>query len=75
MRFRHFIVAALALAGCLFAQVTARLTGSVTDPSGAVVPGAMVEVYLPGGEKPVVSMPATSDGLFSFTGVPRAHMT
>jgi Carboxypeptidase regulatory-like domain/TonB dependent receptor-like, beta-barrel len=69
MRIHHFIVAALALAGCLFAQVTSRLTGSVTDPSGAVVPGAMVEVYLPGGEKPVVSMPATSDGLFSFTGV------
>ena len=60
---------ALALASCASAQVTARLTGSVLDPSGAVVPSAVVEVYLPGGSKPLLSTPATSDGLFTFSGV------
>ena len=29
----------------------------------------MVEVYLPGGAKPLLTAPATSDGLFVFTGV------
>src|SRR5215467_6815387 len=51
------------------AQVTSRLTGSVVDPTGAAVAGAIVDVQLQGGTKPVASMPTTSDGLFAFTGV------
>src|SRR6266566_1275311 len=53
MRFRNCFIGALALASCLSAQVTSRLTGSVIDPSGSVVPGAVVEVYLPGGANPL----------------------
>ena len=69
MRFRAYVIGVLAFAGCLSAQVTSRLTGSVTDPTGAAVPSAMVEVYLPGGVKPLLSVNVTSDGLFAFTGV------
>ena len=41
------------------AQVTSRLTGSVVDPTGAAVAGAIVDVQLQGGTKPVASMPTT----------------
>src|SRR5437899_365839 len=51
------------------AQTTSRLSGSVVDSTGAAVPAATVEVYLPNGSKPVLSMPTTADGLFSFTAV------
>jgi hypothetical protein len=69
MRIYRYAVLALALAGCLSAQVTARLTGSVIDQSGSAVPAAVVDVYLPGGAKPLLSMPTTADGLFAFSGV------
>jgi hypothetical protein len=55
--------------GSLYAQVTSRLTGSVVDPSGAAVAGAVVDVLQPGGTKPVVSMATTTDGLFAFSSV------
>jgi hypothetical protein len=72
MRFRlgAVLCAFCGLAVTASAQVTARLTGSVVDPSGAPVPGAAVEVYLPGGAKPFVTMPTTADGLFAFIAVP-----
>jgi hypothetical protein len=34
-----------------WAQTPSRLTGTVTDPSGATIPGATVEVRGPGGER------------------------
>jgi hypothetical protein len=68
MRLRS-VLFALAFAGCLSAQVTSRLTGSVVDQTGSSVPGATVEVYLPGGAKPLLTMPTTSEGLFAFSGV------
>lgn len=61
---------ALGIASVSFAQIAARLTGSVVDPSGAPIPGAVVEIYLPGGAKPLQSMPTTGDGLYAFTAVP-----
>ena len=69
MQFRNCLIGSIALAGCLSAQVTSRLTGSVIDPTGAVVPGATVEVFLPGGAKPLLTATTTGDGLFAFTGV------
>ncbi len=52
------------------AQVTSRLTGSVMDTSGAAIPGAAVDVFLPGGAKPILSGTTTAEGLFDFTAVP-----
>jgi hypothetical protein len=67
--FQNCLIGALVFASCLFAQITSRLTGAIVDPTGASVPGAVVEVYLPGGAKPLLTAPATGDGLFAFTGV------
>jgi len=57
------------LAAPAFGQVSGRLTGSVIDPSGATIPGATVNLYLPGGKAPVFTMKTTSAGIFDFTSV------
>jgi hypothetical protein len=59
------ILAALSLYG----QATGRLTGSVTDPSGAAVPNAIVDLLLKDGDKPVLSTTTTNEGLFAMTGI------
>jgi hypothetical protein len=46
------------------AQVTGRLTGSVYDPSGAVIPKATVNLLLHGGKRPLLSTTTSNDGLF-----------
>ena len=75
----RFVVLAIsaALTGSCLAQVTGRLTGSVTDASGAAIPHATVNLFLPGGAKPLLTTVTTSDGLFSFTLNPgtSAHFT
>ncbi len=53
----------------LFAQVSGRIAGSVTDASGAVVPGAEVRLSLPGGAKSILVAQTTAEGLFNFAGV------
>ena len=60
---------------CAFTATTAlaqtsRMSGSVIDASGAVVPNATVDVLMPGGAKPILSTTTTGDGLYSFTAVP-----
>src|SRR5438552_11289433 len=52
-----------------FAQVAGRLSGSVTDSSGAAIPDATVNLLLAGGSKPVLTTVTTPEGLFSFTNV------
>jgi len=69
-RLPALIALAVMMAGAALAQVTGRLSGSVTDPSGAVVPGVTVELMLPGGDRPIISAVTTGDGLFSMIGVP-----
>src|SRR2546428_9965435 len=68
-RFYLFPVFLTLLAGSISAQVTGRISGSVTDSSGAAVPGATVNLLLPGGSKPVLTTVTTPEGLFSFTNV------
>src|SRR5580658_7995397 len=57
------------LAALSFGQVDGRLTGSVVDPSGASVPDAVVNLYLTGGGKPLLTTKTTSAGIFDFTAV------
>jgi hypothetical protein len=57
------------LAGSCFAQVTGRISGSVTDSSGAAIPDAVVNLLLAGGTKPALTTVTTPEGLYSFTGV------
>src|SRR5271170_3395754 len=49
----------------LQAQDTGWITGSVTDPSGAPVPKATVNLLLHGGSKPVATTVTTAQGLFT----------
>lgn len=56
-------------AGCLSAQVTGRISGSVTDASGAAIPGADVSLSLAGGRTAVLKTATTAEGLFHFSGV------
>src|SRR6185369_3727326 len=51
------------------AQFSGRVSGSVVDASGAVVPGADVELYLTGGKKPLLTVKTSGDGLYHFIGV------
>ncbi len=51
------------------AQVAGRLSGSVVDQTGAAIPGATVNLYLPGGSAPVLSGKTNDQGLFSFVAV------
>ncbi|MBI4907869.1 MAG: TonB-dependent receptor [Acidobacteria bacterium] len=64
------LVLALALAHfTASAQVTGRISGSVSDSSGAAIPNAQVELFLPGGKSPVLTTATSSGGLFFFAGV------
>jgi hypothetical protein len=56
-------------AAAAFAQVAGRLTGSVTDASGASVANATVNLYVPGGKSPILSTKTTTDGLFEISTV------
>ena len=47
------------------AQDTGWITGSVTDPSGAAIPKATVNLILHGGSKPVATTVTTAQGLFT----------
>ena len=63
----------LLIAGALFAQAPASLRGTVTDPSGAGVPGASVTVTGPGG---LVRVATTgNDGGYAFIGLPAGTYT
>jgi len=63
-----FLTALFAVSS-LDAQVAGRLSGSVIDQSGASIPGATVNVFLPGGKEPVLSGSTNEAGLFSFIAV------
>ena len=68
-RFLAFLLFFILPSPLAFAQVTGRLSGSVTDSSGAAIPNATVNLLLPGGAKPVLTAVTTAEGLFSFTNV------
>jgi len=51
------------------AQMSGRIAGSVIDASGAAVGGADVELYLAGGQKPLLVSKTSAEGLYNFIGV------
>ena len=63
------LFAAVYVATGLNAQVAGRLSGSVVDPTGASIPGAAVNVFVPGGKEPVLTGVTNDAGLFSFIAV------
>jgi len=67
----HTRIAAVStlFAAAAFAQVAGRLTGSVTDASGASVANATVNLYVPGGKSPILSTKTTTEGLFEIPTV------
>lgn len=70
---RSYAWAALLIAvGCLpaMSQSTGRLTGTVRDPSGAAVPGALVSLYRPGMTDAANQTTTTAEGLFHFDAIP-----
>src|SRR5215468_5806963 len=70
MRNQCALVALLLLWGVRAgAQLSGRLSGSVVDASGAAVPGATVNLYLPGGVKPLLSTSTSTDGLYNLLGI------
>ncbi len=71
MNFRTTGLAAVLAVFCigLTAQTTSRLSGTVTDPSGAAVPAATVQVLLPGATAPVATTQTNEEGSFNFVGL------
>ncbi|HTV06546.1 MAG TPA: TonB-dependent receptor [Acidobacteriaceae bacterium] len=64
-----FLLIAVFLPAPLFAQLdTGGITGTVTDPTGAVVPGATMTLTNVG-TNAAQTMQSTSTGTYSFTGV------
>lgn len=69
LRSHTLLLLALASMSSLFAQTSGRISGSVTDSSGASIPGAAVELFLPGGQTPIIKTETGADGNFSMAGV------
>jgi hypothetical protein len=45
------------------------VSGSVQDPGGAQIPNAVVELFVPGGQKAILTTTSGPEGLFVLTGV------
>ena len=63
------LFASVFLAASANAQMSGRISGSVIDATGAAVGGADVELYLAGGQKPLLVSKTSAEGLYNFIGV------
>ncbi|MDZ7636639.1 MAG: carboxypeptidase-like regulatory domain-containing protein [Bryobacterales bacterium] len=57
------------LSSTAWSQVAGRISGTVTDPTGSVIPGATISLSLPGGETAIASQSSNEGGLFIFSGL------
>ena len=62
----------LAMGGSAWAQFNASLTGTVEDPTGAIIPGATVTLVNMGTQATMTAT-STGDGSFRFNQLPPAH--
>ncbi len=71
MNFRSIalFLCALASTSLLFGQASGRISGTVTDATGSSIPGAAVELFLPGGQTPFIKSETGTDGNFVMAGV------
>src|SRR5690242_11898813 len=69
MRSIFALVGLFCLSSSVFGQFSGRVTGTVADATGAVVPGADVQLFLPGGSKPLLATKTSADGIYHFIGV------
>jgi hypothetical protein len=63
-KFARLLAFSVVLASCVFAQAVGSLSGTVIDPSGSAVPGAKVQLYLPGGSAPITATASGPAGEF-----------
>lgn len=56
-------------------NITALLTGTVTDPSGAFVPGASVTLHNVNTNTDVITLKTDSNGVYTATELPLGHYT
>ncbi len=68
-RLLSLLVSAFLCSTAIFAQSSGRISGVVTDASGASIPGATIELFLPGGATPVIKGESGADGNFVLAGV------
>lgn len=68
-RLTRLSLCALALVSSLFAQANGRVSGSVTDASGAAIAGANVEIFLAGGATAVTKGSTNAEGNFDIAGL------
>src|SRR5579871_868559 len=64
------LLAALGSSGILQAQIAGRVNGSVTDTSGAALPGVTISLREPGSSKPLFTTTTTNEGAFTLLSVP-----
>ena len=67
--YQGFLCLAVLSALPVHAQIDGRITGRVVDASGAAMPSARVNLFLPGGQKPLLATTTSTDGLYHFIGV------
>lgn len=63
------LVFAFLAANSLSAQINGRISGTVTDSSGAAIPAARVEVLIPGGAQAILTTVTNESGIFSFPAI------
>jgi hypothetical protein len=68
-RLKILLLCAIACTASLLAQSSGSISGTVTDASGSSIPGATIELFLPGGQTPLIKGETSAEGNFTLAGV------
>jgi hypothetical protein len=66
---KSILVLLLFSSSLLVGQTTGRISGVVTDPTGAAIPGASVSLLIAGGKTAILTGATSEEGLFFFPGL------